>query len=150
MANFLFVYRGGKMPGTPGEGERVMDREDLEVVKRWVTEAQARWGVDAGHRREFGLEDSSENTILFGLRRMLLGYALLWTLNSFNVLGPLLASVYGDFLSGFGLSDQIFASLSAEYLLYAAITVALAGILAALAPAQRIRNLNPSEAMRSE
>ena len=26
MANFLFVYRGGKMPGTPGEGERVMDR----------------------------------------------------------------------------------------------------------------------------
>jgi ABC-type lipoprotein release transport system permease subunit len=79
-----------------------------------------------------------------------LGYGLLWLLNSFNVLGPLMTNIYGDFLAGFGLSDEIFASLSAEYLIYAAVTVALAGIFAALAPAQRIRNLNPSEAMRSE
>ncbi len=79
-----------------------------------------------------------------------LGYGLLWWMNSVNVMGPLLANIYGDFLRGFGVSDEIFTGLSPEYILWAAITVALAGILAALAPAQRIRNLNPSEAMRSE
>ncbi len=79
-----------------------------------------------------------------------LGYGLLWWMNSVNVMGPLFANIYGDFLRGFGISDEILTGLSPEYILWAAITVALAGILAALVPAQRIRNLNPSEAMRSE
>ena len=79
-----------------------------------------------------------------------LGYGLLWWMNSFNVMGPLFANIYGDFLSGFGISDEIFTGLSPEYIVWAVITVALAGIFAALAPAGRIRNLNPSEAMRSE
>ena len=49
---------------------------DLERIGRWVHEAGIRWGIDGEHRAEFGLPNDDANTWRFGLRRMLLGYAL--------------------------------------------------------------------------
>jgi exodeoxyribonuclease V gamma subunit len=49
---------------------------DVETVRRWVGEAQIRWGVDGDHRARFGVPGTHEHTWRFGLERLLLGYAL--------------------------------------------------------------------------
>lgn len=50
--------------------------DDLPLLHRWVSGSRTRWGLDGGHRQSLGLPASDANTWLFGLRRMLLGYAL--------------------------------------------------------------------------
>lgn len=48
----------------------------LPKLTHWMAGAGIRWGLDALHRRDLGLEACGEqNTGWFGLRRMLLGYA---------------------------------------------------------------------------
>ncbi|MDH2235552.1 exodeoxyribonuclease V subunit gamma [Pigmentiphaga sp. GD03639] len=50
---------------------------DLPQLHRWIAGAGVRWGVDAGQRASLGLPGGMEqNTWRFGLRRMLLGYAV--------------------------------------------------------------------------
>ncbi|MDR9392201.1 MAG: FtsX-like permease family protein, partial [Trueperaceae bacterium] len=78
-----------------------------------------------------------------------LGYGLLYLLHEVNVLGPFFTGVYGDFLSGLALGDDIRADLRLEYLAYAGVTVALAALFAALTPARRVARLVPAEAMRA-
>jgi exodeoxyribonuclease V gamma subunit len=49
---------------------------DLPRLAQWMQGAGARWGLHRGHRAALGLDACGEqNTWLFGLRRMLLGYA---------------------------------------------------------------------------
>ncbi|WP_246058764.1 exodeoxyribonuclease V subunit gamma [Luteibacter pinisoli] len=50
--------------------------DDLPLVHRWVEGAGIRWGLDAEQRAALGLPALEQNTWLFGLRRMLLGYAV--------------------------------------------------------------------------
>ncbi len=50
---------------------------DLPRLRQWIEGAGIRWGLSAEQRRGFGLPAGLEqNTWLFGLRRMLLGYAV--------------------------------------------------------------------------
>ncbi|HDZ57898.1 MAG TPA: exodeoxyribonuclease V subunit gamma [Pseudomonas xinjiangensis] len=50
---------------------------DLPTLRRWIAGAGIRWGLDAAHRAEQGLPAGlGANTWRFGLRRMLLGYAV--------------------------------------------------------------------------
>ena len=50
---------------------------DLPMLRLWIEGAGIRWGLSAAQRRGFGLPAGLEqNTWLFGLRRMLLGYAV--------------------------------------------------------------------------
>lgn len=49
----------------------------LPLVKQWLRGAGIRWGLDGAHRQRWGLDASATvNTWLFGLRRLLLGYAM--------------------------------------------------------------------------
>jgi len=57
-------------------GKFGLDTGDIELIGSWVSEANIRWGLDAGFQEELGLPGSPENTWLFALDRMLLGYAL--------------------------------------------------------------------------
>ncbi len=51
--------------------------DDLPLLHRWIHGARVRWGLHAEHRRSLGLPDAPEaNSWLFGLSRMLLGYAV--------------------------------------------------------------------------
>jgi exodeoxyribonuclease V gamma subunit len=52
--------------------------EEAEVVtiRRWITSANVRWGVDAEHRKSFGQPPFKETTWRFGLDRLFLGYAM--------------------------------------------------------------------------
>lgn len=52
---------------------------DLPLLQHWIAQANIRWGLDAEHRRSLGIdfaEDNQQNTWIFGLKRMLLGYAV--------------------------------------------------------------------------
>ena len=51
--------------------------DDLPRLARWADGAGIRWGLDAEQRSNLGLAAcGAQNTWLFGLRRMLLGYAV--------------------------------------------------------------------------
>lgn len=54
-----------------------LSEADLPRLHRWIEGAGIRWGLNAELREGFGLPPGLEqNTWLFGLRRMLLGYAV--------------------------------------------------------------------------
>ncbi len=51
--------------------------DDLPLLHRWIRGARVRWGLHARHREGLGLPQANDgNTWQFGLRRMLLGYAV--------------------------------------------------------------------------
>lgn len=50
--------------------------DDLGRIQRWIRESGIRWGRDADHRAAVGQPDHDANTWRFGLRRLLLGYAM--------------------------------------------------------------------------
>jgi exodeoxyribonuclease V gamma subunit len=53
-----------------------LDDDDLPTLGRWIEGASVRWGLDQRHRAGLGLGSAGEqNSWLFGIRRMLLGYA---------------------------------------------------------------------------
>lgn len=61
---------------TPALRERYQLQEsDLTRLKEWIQGANIRWGLDAKQRGELGLPAAEQNTWLFGLRRLLLGFA---------------------------------------------------------------------------
>ena len=53
-----------------------LDAEDLPTLGQWIEGASVRWGLDQEHRDGLGLGSAGEqNAWIFGVRRMLLGYA---------------------------------------------------------------------------
>lgn len=53
-----------------------LDVDDLPTLGRWIDGAGVRWGLDQSHRAGLGLGSAGEqNAWIFGVRRMLLGYA---------------------------------------------------------------------------
>ena len=89
-------------------------------------------------------------TALGWLAGLALGYGLLWVLSVTNALGSFISGFYGDLLQGLALTDQVRTGIRPEYALFASITIALAALFSALAPARRVRRLNPADAMRTE
>ncbi len=54
-----------------------LTEEQLPKLHQWIKGANIRWGLDHQHRAELDLAEAGEqNSWLFGLRRMLLGYAV--------------------------------------------------------------------------
>lgn len=50
--------------------------QDIPLIRRWVEGANIRWGLHANQRQSLGLPAGmGRNSWLFGIRRMLLGYA---------------------------------------------------------------------------
>ncbi len=60
------------------------DDKSFEKIKRWVEESGIRWGLDPNTAGEFQLPQQNQNTWLFGISRMLLGYAMPSTAGLFN------------------------------------------------------------------
>ncbi|UVW27358.1 exodeoxyribonuclease V subunit gamma [Massilia sp. H6] len=53
-----------------------LDSGDLPILGRWIEGSGVRWGLDRAHRAGLGLGSAGEqNAWIFGVRRMLLGYA---------------------------------------------------------------------------
>src|SRR5690606_16500173 len=79
---------------------------------------------------------------------LVLGYGVAWVLASYNLLGPLLAATREGFQET-GLADEFYGAVRPAYILYSAITVAVAVGLSALFPARRAARLQLAEARRS-
>ncbi|PST89437.1 exodeoxyribonuclease V subunit gamma [Photobacterium iliopiscarium] len=52
------------------------DSISFEKIKQWIEEAGIRWGLDQHTASQFDLPEQLQNTWLFGIQRMLLGYAM--------------------------------------------------------------------------
>jgi exodeoxyribonuclease V gamma subunit len=52
-----------------------IDEAELDTVQAWLSEAGARWSIDARHRESFGQPGFAENSLRFAVDRLLLGYA---------------------------------------------------------------------------
>ncbi|CAM5431988.1 RecBCD enzyme subunit RecC OS=Rhodanobacter lindaniclasticus OX=75310 GN=recC PE=3 SV=1 [Rhodanobacter lindaniclasticus] len=53
-----------------------VDEAGLPVLRRWIEGAGIRWGLDGAQKASLGLPPEEQNSWRFGLRRMLLGYAV--------------------------------------------------------------------------
>jgi exodeoxyribonuclease V gamma subunit len=53
-----------------------ISNEDLETVRKWISETRIRWGIDEKHKAELGLPSFPQNTWRAGLDRLLLGFAM--------------------------------------------------------------------------
>ena len=53
-----------------------IDEGDLPVLRRWIEGAGIRWGLHGAQKESLGLPPEEQNSWRFGLRRMLLGYAV--------------------------------------------------------------------------
>ncbi|OBT06659.1 exodeoxyribonuclease V subunit gamma [Vibrio sp. UCD-FRSSP16_10] len=53
-----------------------LSNADFELIGLWVEEAGVRWGLDESTATEFELPQLNQNTWLFGLQRILLGYSM--------------------------------------------------------------------------
>ncbi|RJG39483.1 exodeoxyribonuclease V subunit gamma [Motilimonas pumila] len=53
-----------------------ISQQEFEQVRLWVLESGIRWGLDERDADKFQLPATGQNTWLFGLKRMLLGYAM--------------------------------------------------------------------------
>ncbi|MDF2179815.1 exodeoxyribonuclease V subunit gamma [Aliiglaciecola sp. CAU 1673] len=53
-----------------------IDGQEFELLKRWLTDAGVRWGLDGKDKARWDLPPEAQNTWLFGLERLLCGYAM--------------------------------------------------------------------------
>jgi exodeoxyribonuclease V gamma subunit len=53
-----------------------ISNEDLETVRKWISETRIRWGMDERHKADLGLPSFPQNTWRAGLDRLLLGFAM--------------------------------------------------------------------------
>ncbi len=56
-----------------------LEAHDVAQLDTWLADAGVRWGLDAPHRKPWGIApdmaDANQNSWLFGIERLLLGYA---------------------------------------------------------------------------
>nr|UOZ97115.1 RecBCD enzyme subunit RecC [Cupriavidus sp.] len=63
--------------GVPAVRHRIgLPEAQLPLLGRWIRESNIRWALDASHRGAFAGHAVDQNTWVFGLERMLLGYAV--------------------------------------------------------------------------
>lgn len=79
--------------------------EQMPTLKKWIEGANIRWGLNAEHRESLGLPANLvQNTWLFGLRRILLGYLVgqghAWQdIHPYDEIGGLEAELIGPLLN---------------------------------------------------
>lgn len=92
--------------------------QDMLTLHRWIAGAGIRWGLDAERRSALGMPASLEqNTWRFGLRRMLLGYAVgageaYQDIAPFDEIGGLDAALIGPLVNLLDTLDRLYQQLS--------------------------------------
>lgn len=98
-------------------------QEDLPILHRWIQGASIRWGINARQRESLGLPAITEqNSWLFGLRRMLLGYSMGNTCESWNniasydEIGGLSSALIGSLVNFINILEETRVKLSQQLL----------------------------------
>ena len=71
---------------------------NLGTLRQWTLASGIRWGLTPAHQAQFNLPPMHANSWLFGIRRMLLGYAMPESIGVYNDILPL------DFVQGMSAS----------------------------------------------
>ena len=50
--------------------------EEIPLIKKWIIDANIRWGFDETHKKQLGLPPFAENTWSSGFNRLFMGYAI--------------------------------------------------------------------------
>ncbi|ART79219.1 exodeoxyribonuclease V subunit gamma [Oceanisphaera avium] len=96
--------------------------QDVPILHRWIEGAGIRWGLDAKRRASLGLpNDMEQNTWRFGLRRMLLGYAMgsgdaCFDIEPYDEIGGLDAALIGPLMALLSMLDNWHQQLSHSHL----------------------------------
>ena len=53
-----------------------LDQDDFVLLQKWINESGIRWGLNGKSATQWDLPELSQNSWIFGLKRMLLGYAM--------------------------------------------------------------------------
>ncbi len=53
-----------------------IDDDQLELIRKWITDTGIRWGIDSDHRNQLDGVEFSEYSWRHGLKRMLMGFAV--------------------------------------------------------------------------
>ncbi|MEP1445899.1 MAG: exodeoxyribonuclease V subunit gamma [Paraglaciecola sp.] len=53
-----------------------IDSQEFELLQHWLTDAGVRWGWDQNDKQRWDLPSEQQNTWVFGLQRLLAGYAM--------------------------------------------------------------------------
>lgn len=93
--------------------------------------------------------ESVITTLVGWIVGLVAGYGTLVLFAQVNLLGPIFGS-YAKTFAALPLTDEIYMAVRPVYALYGSLTVGLAGLLAVLIPARRVRRLQPAQAMRIE
>jgi ABC-type lipoprotein release transport system permease subunit len=93
--------------------------------------------------------ESVITTLVGWIVGLVAGYGTLVLFAKVNLLGPIFGS-YAKTFAALPLTDEIYMAVRPVYALYGSLTVGLAGLLAVLIPARRVRRLQPTQAMRIE
>ncbi|CAE6774066.1 exodeoxyribonuclease V subunit gamma [Paraburkholderia nemoris] len=99
-----------------------LDEHDLPTLRAWMRGANIRWGLHAGHRASLELPQdenaAAPHTWMFGLRRMLLGYAVgseaaAWSgIEPFGEVGGLDAALLGPLVRLIDELEQAWRTMS--------------------------------------
>ncbi|MCA9839695.1 MAG: ABC transporter permease [Trueperaceae bacterium] len=106
-------------------------------------------GLNQGQLARMVTLEATYTTLIGFAAGAIVGFSLNAIMSATNLMGPLIHNVYGRFLTGMALSDKFVFAVGISYLAWAATTVVIAAVLAIIVPGRRVRNLNPSEAMRA-
>lgn len=106
-------------------------------------------GLDQGRIARMVMLEATFTAGLGFVAGSIAGFGLNWALTATNLMGPLIKAYYSRFLQGFALTDELIVAAQLSYLAWAAMTVALAALLAIAIPGRRVRRLEPAEAMRA-
>jgi len=95
------------------QGKHGFKPEDIAKIKRWIKDADIRWGVDPSHRREIlnrelgddcSIDESPAGTWRHGIDRLLLGMVMRLSdrfpsdLSPLNTIGTTQARLFGNFM----------------------------------------------------
>ncbi|ELT91026.1 hypothetical protein CAPTEDRAFT_212078 [Capitella teleta] len=90
---------------------------DLDILRQWTHESGIRWGLTPVHQSRFDLPELQANSWLFGIRRMLLGYAMPENTGVYSEILPLdsvqgMNAVLAGYLASFiDSAEQLLAEL---------------------------------------
>ena len=106
-------------------------------------------GLNQGQIARMVTLEAVYTTLLGFVVGAIAGFGLNTLMSATNLMGPFINDFYGNYLRGLALSDRFVFAASLSYLAWAATTILIAAALAITVPGRRVRNLNPSEAMRA-
>jgi len=96
-----------------------LNQQDFVLLQKWINESGIRWGLNEQSSEQWDLPKLSQNSWLFGLKRMLLGYAmgddLFEGISPYDDVQGLQGELLGRFIDFIDMLITLESSLNSDY-----------------------------------